>query len=145
MITLPLVPSLFCDVVWPALVLEQRLLSAIPITAGLIVECLVLRFCFQLTWKRAITIDLAMNLVSTLVGMLLIPLIGLSAFIFDFVRFGEWICTFLIAVLLTTGIEASVVSWGFKVPVDNKRFWWLLVGNAISVSLAFVGLFRHLQ
>ena len=60
------------DMLWPALVLEQRLLSAIPITVGLGNEWLALRFGgFGLSWKKAVVVDLVMNTVSSVAGILL--------------------------------------------------------------------------
>jgi hypothetical protein len=63
---------------WPAMVLEERLLSVIPIVAGLVVEWLALRFGgFDLSWKKAAVVDVVMNAVSTIVGIVLIPVLGL--------------------------------------------------------------------
>jgi hypothetical protein len=71
--------SLLTDIVWPALLLEGRLLSTIPILTGLVVEWLALRFGgFGLSWKRAAIVDVAMNAVSTAVGVVLIPALGIA-------------------------------------------------------------------
>ena len=70
---------LYADVVWPALFLEQQMLSIVPITVGLLVECIALRYGgFGLSWKRAAQVDLSMNAVSTFAGMFLLPLAGVS-------------------------------------------------------------------
>jgi hypothetical protein len=70
---------LYADVVWPALVLEQRILSVIPITAGLIVEWAALCFGgFGLSWKKAAVVDVVMNAVSTGAGIVLIPALGFA-------------------------------------------------------------------
>ena len=74
-----LTAPLYADVVWPALVLEQRILSVIPITAGLIVEWAALCFGgFGLSWKKAVVVDVVMNAVSTGVGIVLIPALGFA-------------------------------------------------------------------
>jgi hypothetical protein len=138
--------------VWPALVLEQRILSVIPIAAGLIVEWLALCFCgFGLSWKKAIVVDLVMNAVSTGVGVVLIPVLGIAweffpglvlYKIFKVGTFnpGTWAATFVIAVLVTTAIEAAVVRWGFKVPLGRRRFCILCAANCVSVAIAFASL-----
>jgi hypothetical protein len=141
--------------VWPALVLEQRLLSAIPITAGLVVEWLVLWLGgFGLSCKKAIVVDVVMNAVSSAVGVVLIPALGFGwEYFAEFVlsklfnvgtfNWGSWAVTFAIAVLATTGIEAAVVRWGFKVPLRRRRFWTLCAANCASVAIAFASLWIY--
>jgi hypothetical protein len=133
-----LAPDLFADVVWPALLLEQKLFGVIPIATGLLAEWLVLLYAFHLGWKRAALIDVSMNLVSSLFGLLLIPVAGLFGV---FLGRGIWVYTFGVTVMITTGIEAGVVNWIFKVPVDRRGFYWLLVGNCASVAMAFALMF----
>jgi hypothetical protein len=145
-------PALLADVVWPALILEQRLLSAIPIIAGLLTEWLALRLGgFGLSWKRAAVVDVVMNLVSTAAGVPLIPLLGLAWEIFPglvMYRFlnigtfnpGTWVATFLMATLATTAVEAAVVKWGFKIALGWRRFGILGLANTLSVAIAFVSL-----
>jgi hypothetical protein len=140
------------DVVWPALVLEQRTLSVLPITAGLIVEWLALCFGgFGLSWKKAAVVDVVMNAVSTGIGVILIPALGLVwelgpgqvlFRIFNIGTFnpGTWAVTFLIAVLAATIIEASVVRWGFKIPLGRRRFSILCAANCASVAIAFASI-----
>ena len=138
--------------VWPALILEQRLLSAIPITAGLLTEWLALRFGgFGLSWRRAAVVDIVMNLVSTATGVPLIPLLGLAWEIFPgqvmFKFFnigtfnpGTWVATFVMATLATTAVEAAVVKWGFKIGLGWRRFGILGLANSLSIAIAFVSL-----
>ena len=146
---------LYADVVWPALVLEQRILSVIPITAGLIVEWAVLCFGgFGLSWKKAAVVDVVMNAVSTGAGVVLIPALGFAWEFFPGLVLhkvfkvgtfnpGTWSATFVMAVLATTAIEASVVSWAFKVPLGRRRFWILCAANCVSVAIAFASIWIH--
>jgi hypothetical protein len=141
--------AVLADMVWPALVLEQRLISAIPITVGLITEWLALRFGgFGLSWKKAAVVDLVMNAVSTVAGILLIPLLGLAWEVFPgqvLYKFfnigtfnpGAWVATFILATIATTGIEAAVVRWGFKLALDKWRLGVLCLANSVSVGIAF--------
>ncbi len=143
------------DMVWPALLLEQRILSVIPITAGLLVEWLALCFGgFGLSWKKAAVVDVVMNAVSTGVGVVLIPALGFAweyfpgsvlYRVFNVGTFnpGTWAATFLIAVLATTAIEAAVVRWGFRVPLGHRRFWILCAANCVSVAIAFTSLWMY--
>ena len=145
----------YADVVWPALVLEKRLLSVLPITTGLIVEWLALWFGgFGLSWKRAAVVNVVMNAVSTAAGIVLIPALGLVweflpgqvvHRVFDVGTFNPitWIATFVLAVLATTAIEASVVRWGFKVGLTGRRLCILCGANCASVSVAFVSIGMH--
>jgi hypothetical protein len=129
--------------------LEQRILSVLPIGIGLLVEWLVLwRAGFGLSWKRAAAVDLVMNAASTAAGIVVIPALGFLWEIFPglvvYKLFsvgtfnpGTWLATFVMAVLATTAIEAAVVRWGFKIQLGKRRFWILCAANAISVAIAF--------
>ena len=146
------VPTLLADMVWPALVLEQRLISVIPIIVGLLTEWLVLRLGgFGLSWKRAAVVDIVMNLVSTVAGIPLIPLLGLAWEVFPghvLYKFfnigtfnpGTWAATFIMATFATTGVEAAVVRWGFRIALGWRRFGVLGLANSLSIAIAFISL-----
>jgi hypothetical protein len=140
------------DVVWPAIILEQHLFSVIPIALGLLLELPVLLFGFGLPSIRAFIVDVCMNVVSALLGVILIPVAGLvweifpglimySAFHMGTFNPITWGATYIIAVFTTTGVEATVVRAVFRLSVNRKRFCFLLGGNAASVGIVFVGLF----
>jgi hypothetical protein len=151
----PSMPILLADVVWPALYLENRLLSVLPISVGLIAEWIFLFFGgFGLSWKKSIIVDVVMNTVSSVVGIALIPALGLLwelgpgslvNHIFNVGTFNpvSWIATFMIAVSASTAIEAAVVRWAFKIPLGWNRFWVLCGANAISTGIAFASLWIH--
>ena len=146
---------LVADLVWPALALVQRMLSAVPILAGLIVEWLALWLGgFGLTWKKAAIVDVVMNAASALIGIFLIPVLGMgweygpAQWIEKFMPIGmtfqiDWLAAFAIAVCATTAIEAAAVRWGFKIPLGVRRFLVLLGANATSVGIAFVSVMLH--
>ncbi len=146
---------ILADVVWPALLVEQRLLGVLPIAVGLIAEWLALYFGgFGLSWKKAVIVDLVMNTVSSVVGIVLIPILGL---IWEFVpglviqrmlhvgTFNPltWIGTFLFSVGASTVIEAAVVRWLFRIPLGRRRFWILCAANCASTAIAFASLWIH--
>jgi hypothetical protein len=142
------------DMVWPALILEQRLISVIPICIGLVVEWLALRFGgFGLSWKRAAIVDVAMNAVSAVVGIPVIPLLGLAwevvpgqlLYRLNIGTFNPitWLATLVIATVVTALIEAGVVAWGFKLAITRKRFGVLFLANGASIGIAFASLLLH--
>lgn len=142
------------DFVWPAMMLEVRLFTWWAIGLGLVVEFAVLRLAFGLPTKRAAGADLAMNAVSCLLGILLIPLAGiawevfpgsvvmwaLSAGTFNPVTWGA---TYALGIAVNTGLEGLVLKKGFKLPFRRREWWWLAWANAVSVGLAFASLFTH--
>ena len=92
-----------------------------------------------------------MNAVSTVAGIPLIPLLGLAWEVFPgemLYKFfnvgtfnpGTWGATFMLATIATTGIEAVVVRWGFKITLGKRRLAILCLANTLSVGLAFASL-----
>ena len=142
----------FADVVWPALLLEGRILTWWAILIGLIVEYFVVRGITNLSFSRAAFADVAMNAGSAILGILLIPIAGIIWEIFPGMiiykvfnigtfNLGTWIATILMAAAINTFIERFVLRKVFKQPVVGKRgFWLLFAGNAISISIAFASI-----
>jgi hypothetical protein len=130
---------LIADGVWPSLMLEMRLLSLEIILIGLLIEWIVLHFAFELSWKKAALVDVVMNIASTVVGAVLIPRGG---FLLTFRGFVEihLLLWYVIAVLLSTVVEAGVIKLGFKIPLHRWRFWILAGANGLSAGIAFVRL-----
>lgn len=139
------------DVVWPALYLETRLFSWWAIAVGLIAEYLFVRWLFNLSIRRAAIATTTANGVSSVAGILLIPLAGFAwefpALIYtqplNWGTFNPvtWAATFVIACLVNTGIETIVYKHAFKLPVHRREFWWIFVANSVSVGIAFATLF----
>ncbi len=140
------------DVVWPALYLENRLVTWWVIGLGLVVEYLFVRQLFGFGVKRAVIADALMNLASTLLGILLIPIAGVDweffpgivlYKVFNIGTFnpGTWAMTFLFAVAINAALESLVIRLGFKTKVGKRGFWGLFAANAISVGVAFASLF----
>jgi len=135
------------DMIWPALFLEERLLSLIVIGLGLIIEFFfVWRFTGRSVWW-SIGADLGMNLASTILGILLIPIAGLvweifpGLLLYHWLNMGTfnpwtWSATFLIAVLINAAVETFVVSKIFRQRMGGRGFAWLCVANTCSVGIA---------
>ena len=108
----------YADMVWPALYLEQRMVSWWAIAVGLIIEYLFVRKLTGFGIIKSILADLIMNLASTLFGLVLIPIAGV---IWEFIVGGPlylllrvgtfnpvtWVATFLIAVLINRVLKLS--------------------------------------
>lgn len=141
--------------VWPAVALVQGMYSVVPIVAGLIVEWLALWLGgFGLRWRKAIVVDVVMNAASALIGIFLIPALGMGweygpgQLVRTLIPIGmtfqiDWLAAYVIAVAVTTAIEAAVVRWGFRVGLGARRFAILFGANAVSVGFAFVSVMVH--
>ena len=137
--------------VWPALYLEKRLLAWWVIGFGLLVEWRAVHYLTGRSWRGSVWPTLAMNLASTIVGLVLIPLAGfgweffpgtLLYKIFDVGTFnpGTWIATLVFAVLINTSIEALVLKRVFKTRFPKDGFLVLALANAVSVGAAMVSI-----
>ena len=140
------------DVVWPALYLETRLFSWWAIGVGLVAEYLFVRWLFQQSIQRSVVTTVAANSVSSVAGILLIPIAGIlweffpGSIYMHLLKWGTfnpitWAATFVLACLVNTGIEGLVYKQGFKLQFRRREFFWIFIANAVSVGLAFVTLF----
>lgn len=139
------------DVVWPALYLISRMVTWRSIVLGLVVAYLFVRQLTYFDIKKSILVDLAMNAVSCLAGMILISLAGVGweffpgiviYKLFDIGTFnpGTWTATFFIAVFVNAFFKNVVINEGFKKKLGWRGFWWPSLANAASVGIAFISL-----
>lgn len=143
---------ILANLVWPALFLQNGLLSLRPILIGSLVEYLFIR---QLTkfsiWKTILAV-LTANGASTLLGFILIPLAGFvwelfpGILLYKFFNLGTfnpitWGATLLIAAAINALLETYVLAVIFKNPIGKRVFWWLFAANMASVGIAFYSLF----
>src|SRR3954451_22715025 len=70
--------TLLADVVWPALLLEGRLLAWWVIAIGLLIEWPFVRFLTDFPWRKSFIVDAAMNAASTVLGIILLPVAGIA-------------------------------------------------------------------
>ena len=138
------------DLVWPSLYIAKGMLSIKVILLGLIVELFFVKYFTKVSWKKASIVTFLMNLITTVLGMIFIPISGLGTeFIFDFVfhaydKFGigtfhwsHWLTAYLLVILINTLIESLFIKFTLKIKL-TKIFWWLLIANSISVFLCFL-------
>ena len=138
------------DVVWPSLYIAKGMLSIKVILLGLFIELLFVKYFTKVSWKKASIVTFLMNLITTILGIIFIPLSGLSSeFVFDFVfhaydKFGigtfhwsHWLISYLLVIFINTFIEGLFIKLMLKLKL-KKTFWWLLIANSISVFACFL-------
>lgn len=138
------------DLVWPSLYITKGMLSIKVILIGLIIELFFVKYCTKVDWKKAFIVTILMNLITTILGIIFIPLSGLgSEFVFDFVfhaydKFGigsfhwsHWLTAYLLVIFINTFIEGMFIKLTLKLTF-KKIFWWLLIANSLSVFICFL-------
>jgi len=137
------------DLVWPAVSVEERLLSLWSIPAGLVAEFVVLRWWLRMSLVRALTANITMNVASMAFGVVLIQAAGIGwdpgAFTYRVLHIEtfsaiRWGATFVIVVLLNTGIESALLRLAFKVAFTRRSLIGLCLANGVSVGLALSNL-----
>ena len=131
------------DIVWPSLYITKGMLSLKIILSGLIIELLFVKYFAKIDWKKSAITTFLMNLITALLGVILIPVSGLGAeFVFDFVfhaydKFGigtfhwsHWLVSYLLVILLNTFVEGLYIKLTLKQGF-NQTFWWLMIANGI--------------
>ena len=130
----------FADVVWPSLYIVGGMMSAKVIIAGLLIEFWFVKFFTKTTWLKAGLVAVVMNLITCLLGIVIIPISGL---LIEFIMYpfspatfhwSHWLVSYLVIVLVNTLIEGLVVKFGLKQSYKSV-FWWLFAANTISVLL----------
>jgi hypothetical protein len=143
---------LLADVVWPALYLEDRLLTVWAIALGLLVELLFVRYITKRSWRWCAMADVAMNTASSLLGLILLPLAGLAweffpgSVIYEILHMGTfnpvtWTATWAMAAMINGALETGVVRFAFRQRIGKRGFWLLCLANAISVGVALCTVF----
>jgi hypothetical protein len=138
------------DLIWPSLYIAKGMLSIKVILLGLIIELFFVKHFTKINWQKALTVTFLMNLITTILGMIFIPLSGLgSEFVFDFVfhaydKFGigtfhwsHWLAAYLLVIFINTVTEGLFIKLTLKIKI-LKTFWWLLIANAMSVFICFL-------
>ena len=130
----------FADVVWPSLYIVGGMLSVYVIVAGLFIEWLFVKFFTNTSWKKSGLITFLMNLITCLLGIILIPISGL---LIEFIMYpvspvtfhwSHWLMSYLVIILMNTLIEGLVIKLTLKQKFKSV-FWWLFGANTISVLI----------
>jgi hypothetical protein len=137
------------NVVWPALFLGQKLMTPFPILFGLIVEYLAIRSITGFPIGKSILVTFVMNLVSSVVGIVAVPLVGMGwelihsfviCLIFNTGTFNpfNWVANIIVAAAASAALEWLVIRFLFKTKIGRKGFGFLALANVVSTALAFV-------
>ena len=130
----------FADVVWPSLYIAGGMLSVKVIIAGFLIELLFVKFFTDTRWLKAGLVTFVMNLITSLLGAVLIPISGL---LLEFVMYPvnratfhwtHWVASYLVIVVMNTLIEGLVIKLMLKKEF-KKIFWWLFGANTLSVLI----------
>lgn len=129
------------NMVWPSLYIVKGLSSWYIILSGLVIEFTFIKIFAKQTYLKSIFISFIMNMISTVVGFVLIPVSGIIGE-FMLMPFGggtfalsHWILSYILAVFSNVLIEGLSIRYIFKL---KKFFWWLLFANAISVIICIL-------
>ena len=119
----------------------------IPIV--LIVEWLVLKFFFEFSWGKAATASITVNATTYVIGIFAFPLLGSIVYrttLIDLIgRFitqgslGELLLIMLVAALVDTAIELSVLKVGFKRLLNKRRVIVWLMANLATAAIVLLG------
>ena len=133
----------FADVVWPSLYIATGMASIKVIITGLLIEMFFVKFFTDTHWLKAAIITVVMNAVTCLLGIVLIPILGL---LLEFVMYPvnhatfhwtHWAASYLAIIFINTSIEGLVVKLALK-KAYKKIFWWLFCANALSILICIL-------
>ena len=141
----------YANVVWPALYLETRLFSWWAIGVGLLIEFFFIKWLFGLSVQRSAIADISANAVSSIAGIILIPLAGIAweifpasliNWLFNWGTFNlvTWVGTFVLGCFINALLEGAVYKKWFapEFRFKSKAFIWLLIANSFSVGVAYI-------
>ena len=131
------------NMVWPSLYIAEGMRSWYVILIGIAAEIIFVKYFLKQSYLKSALIAFVMNLTSTALGIVALPLSGIIGEIL-MIPFGagtfhptHWLMSYVFAVLSNVLIEGLTVKiifmHGFK-----KMFWWLFVANALSVIVCIL-------
>ena len=135
--------SVSANMVWPSLYIAEGMRSWYVILIGIIIELLFVKCLLKESYLKSVFITFIMNLTSTVLGVVAIPLSGIIGE-FLMIPFGtstfhptHWIMSYIFAILSNVFVEGLTIKTIFKYSF-KKIFWWLFVANAISVTICIL-------
>ncbi|MDE6207948.1 MAG: hypothetical protein K2M55_09080 [Muribaculaceae bacterium] len=140
-LTIPFAAS--ANMIWPSIFLVELFYAWYIILIGLIIEIIAAHIFLKTDWKKSVITMVVTNLVSAILGLLLIPISGLAVELL-FLPFGggtfdatHWVMDFICMVLGNTCVEGWALMSFFKYPFKSN-FPWLLGANFVSVLINLV-------
>ena len=134
----------FADVVWPSLYIATGMVSIKVILAGFLVELFFVKFFTDAHWLKTIVITILMNVVTCILGLVLIPISGLFVELIPphkTFHWTHWFLDYLLAIFINTAIEGFIIKLILKLKFKDI-FTWLFIANTISILICvlFYGL-----
>ncbi len=136
-----LITPAYADVVWPSLYIVMGMLSIKVIIAGLLAELLFVKFFLKINWLKACFITFVMNLITGLLGIILIPISGLLIELitpfYPTFHWSHWLLSYFSVVLINTFVEGIIIKFSLKQSF-KKIFCWLFIANTVSVLMCIL-------
>lgn len=143
------------DMVWPTLLLELHYLAVWAIAVGLVLEAFLVRWAFKPSLGRTVLATVTANALSTLGGVIAIPVLGLVAAaasmpVANLLGLSPgasngalWVLSFALAVLVNTWIEVWIYRGDFRFVVGRREFAIIVLANGLSVGVAALNYVMH--
>lgn len=135
--------SVSANMVWPSLYIAEGMRSWHVILIGLLIEIIFVKFFLKESHLKSVLIAFIMNLASTVLGVVVIPLSGFIGEVL-MIPFGtgtfhptHWLMSYVFAILSNVLIEGLTIKIISKKEF-KKMFWWLCVANAISIIICIL-------
>ena len=131
------------NMVWPSLYIAEGMRSWYVILIGLVIEILFVKYFLKEEFLKSGLIAFVMNLMSTVLGVVVIPLSGfvgellMIPFCTGTFHPTHWLMSYVFAILSNVFIEGLTIKYIFKHEF-KKIFWWLCILNAISVIICIL-------
>ncbi len=140
------------NVIWPAAILTERLLSWWIIGLSLAIEVLFVWLAFRPTLVHTVMATIAANALSMAAGLFLIPMLGMFVeaalsvsgvgvkINWDAFSPASWAMTVVLAILFNLGLELAVYCYGYRLRVGARQAALIALANGITVGLALFSL-----
>lgn len=140
--------SVSANMIWPSLYIAEGMRSWHVILIGLLIEIIFVKFFLKESYLKSVLIAFIMNLASTVLGVVVIPLSGFIGEVL-MIPFGtgtfhptHWLMSYVFAILsnvLIEGLTIKIISNKIISKKEFKKmFWWLCVANAISIIICIL-------
>jgi hypothetical protein len=151
-LALVLLPSAaFANVIFPGLILSDRLLAWWIIAATIFIEAGFLMLAFRLPPVNALFASLAANAASAVVGVLILPYAGLyteiavnKAGLTTDVGWAfspqDWAVAFLLGLAINLVIELAVYRFGYGLKLGTRQVALITAANVITVGMAVLSI-----
>lgn len=131
------------NLIWPSLIIVYTYYVWYVILLGLIIEFFATKYFLKASWRKSAIMTVVFNLISGLLGLVLIPISGIIVEILmlpispSTFHLSHWIISYIVAVFINAAIETGVLNKIYKYPF-KKNFWWVFAANMLSVIICIL-------